>query len=759
MRTPNVTTHRTVPSAQARRRLAGGVILGLLLLGARAWAVSLDLDAIRDEEIARIAQRLHEQCSGCSSAEDSMKKCAAEFDPQVRQLLEVQNRTEGTALYGAFAEVTPKDDQDIDFARGYFDPIRVLARAYALPGSEYYRSEAVLEAIHLGFAYTGKHAYPGCEKAGNWWVWAKQMPDCLCDILALLATDLSPGDKAYLISTLDYLLGEGPIADTGYHYGKSGKDAVNTLKVGILSEDRERIARAWEGMENVVGPYLLEAEGTPFMTVLKPEFLGVSLPYVYEGYATVVEWMQLTHGTKLALRPETTGKLADYCLGLGRWNTFKGTEVAWLSFTPYRIFWRPARTLSLAGSLGGLGAPRATELKAMADGTDTPPEGARFWPKAETLIYRSRGLYCAVIMASRNRHPLSWSYKNYFLHIGNKWYWNRDGHLVIARGRHDTDPNLSYTQDWRRLTGITRDDGSVLERRVIEDHGYWKPAYIPCENPMAGAATLNGRDAVAGIEVHSGETHARKSYFFLHDEGLIVTLGSHIRGHGETESIVHTFPVGADSQGITVDGKPIELEDGAAVAIETPAWAHGPGGGYYFPDPGQVTLLAETREPDFEDHGNPPPEEQPDAPPQRFVSILWQHGSDPQDTAYACIYIPKAQTQAMSGLVQDLRARMSHGRDQTGHFFTYGAFSGRVFFEPGTLQGYQTNRPCLVAVRRNETQVSLALYEPSWTECQLRLGLPFHAKAQPSPGGRLDGDTLIASIRPGHPIEYRLTEK
>lgn len=744
----------------ATRGLTSAFISVFILAGS-ALGVSFDMERPTDEEIDLVAQRLHDRVSGQTASAERQEERAASLDPAVRQLLEAQNRDEGSELCGAFAHVKPKDPRDIDFARAFFDPIRTLAHAYALTGSGFYRSKDVAKAMRRGFVYTRKHVYAGCEKPGNWWVWAKQMPGCLTDILALVSQDLPPEDRDYLVSILDYLVGKGPLSGSYYHHGKAGKDALNVLKLGVLSGDRERIARAWECMENEVGPYLLEEDGAPLMTVIKREFLGISLPYVYEGYDTFIEWMELTHGTRLALRPETIRKIADYLLGLGRWNTFKDTEVGWISFTAYRVFWRPARTLSLAGRLAGLGLERAEDLNAMAEGKDAAPDGIRFWPSAETLIYRSPEFYCALVMASRNRHQISWSYKNRFLHIGNKWYYGRDGHLVLAHGAQDTDPNLTYVHDWQRLSGVTRDDGSVLESDQLHWDGgpddYWQPGYLYCQNPFAGAAVLDGRVAAAGIEVHSGAVRARKSYFFLRDQDIIVTLGSHIEGRGQTDTIVHTFPVHTPEPDVIVNGEMITLAEGEPQRIETPAWVFGRGG-YYFPEKGAITILTQRREPDFSDHGRPLPEERPDVPPQSFVSVFFDHGTDPQDAHYACVYFPNAKRAQMPQLTDNFEAGGAYGRNKSGHFLSYGLFLGLVFFQRGELRGYQADRACFVANRTNGKEARLAVYEPSWTDCELNVGLPFLTlPADLAQNLKTDGNTLVAQVKAGRPFQCTLS--
>ena len=721
-----------------------------------AERVRFDKSRATPEDVKRVVQRLHDAISKRAASQEARKSRATGLDPQVDHLLAAQNTTEGDRLYGAFADVKLTDERHIDFGRGYFDPVRTLASAYSLPGSRHYHAEPIARAIHLAFVYTRKHVHPGCAKPGNWWVWAKQMPDCLCDLLALMHGHLQPDDRAYIVAVLDYLLGTGPIPGSYYHTGKAGKDALNVFKIGVLTGDATRIAHAWECMENEVSPFLLEPDGTPLMTVIKNEFLGISLPYVYEGYATVLEWARVARGTRLNLRPETTGKITRYLLDLGRWNTFRGTEVAWISFTSYRVFWRPASTLSYAARLADADVARADALRAMAAGKDTPPVGCRFWPSAETVIFRSPNHYAAVIMASKPKHKISWSYKNHFLNIGSRWYYGRDGHLVIARRPADLDPNLTYTLNWKRLTGVTRDDGSLLTSKQIhkEGTGYWQPGYAFCRSPMAGATTLDGEDGVAGIEVRSGDVRALKSYVFLKDRAMIVAMGSHIRGRGHTETIVHTVPIGKARSEIVVDGKRLTLTAGKTKRIGDPGWIHGLGGGYAFPDGGNVTAIVETREPDFTDNGNPPPDKRPDVPPQTFITIAFDHGNDPKDAAYACVYLPTAAVGDMPALAALCRSQMTHVRNETGHFVRFGPFAAAAFFKPGTLDGYTADRPCFLAIRQEHDATRLSVYEPSWQDCDLKLRLSASVPTGPLPDGvRVQNGELIIETRKGQPIE------
>jgi hypothetical protein len=621
----------------------------------------------------------------------------------------------------------------------------------------------VARAIRLALVYNRKHVFPNCPKPGNWWVWAKQMPDCLCDILAL-KPDLTPDDSQYLISILDYLLGTGPIPGSGYHHGKAGMDALNVFKVGVLTGNRVRIAQAWEGMENSVAPFLLEPDGTPLMTCFSAENLGIALPYIYEGYGTVADWAGLARGTSMQLRPETVGKLTRYLLDLGWWNTWippgdpaRATENAWISFTPYEMFWRPPRTWSLAQRLAAAEVARAADLKAFAAGKLAPPDGCRFWPTAETLIFRAPDCYAALVMASKARHRISFGYKNRFIHEGNKWYYGRDGLLVLATAAADMDPNLTYTADWRHLSGTTRDDGSILDSPQLQKttNGYFRPEWVLCENPLAGAATLNGRDAVAGIAVRSGQTRARKSYFFIRDRKTIVYLGSDIAGRGGTETTLAAFPVEPGNAVAVVNGTNCVLAGAAAPAVTTPGWVHARQGGYYFPQSDKVILAAANRKPDLEDRWHPPKESE--VPNQSFVSLVFDHGQNPTGGGYAAVQFLGVSAAEVPALAADFKERARWERNAAAHFLQYGAFAAMVFFQPGEICGYRADRPCFLALRDEPGGIRLAVYEPSWTPAALALQLPFAVVGVSLPEGCMaDARGLRLKLQPGTPVEISL---
>ena len=144
--------------------------------------------------------------------------------------------------------------------------------------------------------------------------------------------------------------------------------------------------------------------------------------------------------------------------------------------------------------------------------------------------------------------------------------------------------------------------------------------------------------------------------------------------------------------------------------------------------------------------------------PGRFVSIYFDHGSNPSGAAYAAAYFPKATCDQMPDLARDFADTASHARNPAGHAFSYGSYTGLVFFESGSMEGYTADRPCFGALRGQDDARDFALYEPSWEACPLTLGLSFTPAARPMTGNlRLNGSTLTVDVQPGVPITWRLS--
>jgi hypothetical protein len=210
---------------------------------------------------------------------------------------------------------------------------------------------------------------------------------------------------------------------------------------------------------------------------------------------------------------------------------------------------------------------------------------------------------------------------------------------------------------------------------------------------------------------------------------------------------------------LVINGQVETIAPGESRVIPGAAWLCGPVGGYWFPEAASVTVVCETREPDFEDHGDPPPEERPNVAPQTFLSILFDHGADPANAAYACVYFPKADAADMPGRVEEFRARASFERGEAAHAFLWGGYTGLAFFEPGTVLGHKADRACFVAVE-DERQVlrRVAVFEPSFADCELGLDLPFALTSGSLPEGwRSEGSTVLVPCTAGTQTEAVLS--
>jgi len=743
------------------RALLSGAICSLTGLAALAQ----DLPPIADADIAVVRQRLLVKIAGSDAPEAERLRRAATLDPAITSLLRQQNRNPKSPLFGAFAEVKSTDVADMNFAVGYFDPVRELLRGYALPGSTHFQSADVAYAVRLALIYNRKHCFPGCPRPGNWWVWAKQMPACLADILALGYEALEPADRDYLVALLDDLLGPGPIMAAGYHHGKPALDALGLFKAGLVTSDRERLARASEGMVRCVLPYLLEPDGTPLMTVLDEQSLGVALPYTYEGYYPVVEWTTLARGTSLDLPHEFTDQIVRYLLGQCRWTTYRDCEMAWHSYADRAVFNFHGQGMRLAGMLADLGIEPQAELRAFATGTLPEPEGCRYWPNAELLVFRTPDLYAALILGSQVRKHFAWVYKNTVSRHGCRWYHGRDGHLVLATHPADASPQLTYTLDPWRLTGTTVDNGSVLRSPDLVHQGrpgdYWRPQYLLCRNPMAGGVTLRDREGAAAIAVKAGAVRARKTFCFLRDPDAIVVIADNIAGRGPTRTVVHTMPAPVTDFTIATHYGIGVADDGESISLPGPGWIHARGNGYVFPEPCQISISLETRPPNYDDASWVEPAERAAGKPCRFLSIAIEHQSDPypQHTAGIWVSLPGILRSQLADLAAAIMAEMTITRNPTGHLCQWRGFSAAVFFAPGKLGGIQAAGPRIVAWRETGSDIQLAAMDPTWAKAGFSIGLPWPNRSaipRREREARIAGHRLYCTGNPGWPVEVTI---
>jgi len=142
----------------------------------------------------------------------------------------------------------------------------------------------------------------------------------------------------------------------------------------------------------------------------------------------------------------------------------------------------------------------------------------------------------------------------------------------------------------------------------------------------------------------------------------------------------------------------------------------------------------------------------------KFISLLFDHGPDPAEATYVCVYFPTTAVDEMPQRVEDFAAQAVYGHSDTGHFLQYGPFTGLVFFRPGSLQHFSADRPCFLAWREAEPHVRWSVYEPSWTDCGLNITLPFPVEAASFPAScRVADQTLSLDAAAGVPVAGKLS--
>jgi hypothetical protein len=84
--------------------------------------------------------------------------------------------------------------------------------------------------------------------------------------------------------------------------------------------------------------------------------------------------------------------------------------------------------------------------------------------------------------------------------------------------------------------------------------------------------------------------------------------------------------------------------------------------------------------------------------------------------------------------------------------------TGLVFFRHGEIGGYRADRACYLAISGDKFNVHLAIYEPSWQDCMLRIELPFSVAADNLPENvQLSNEELLIAVKRGKLLELDIS--
>ncbi|MFF9011429.1 polysaccharide lyase 8 family protein [Streptomyces sp. NPDC014870] len=650
-----------------------------------------------------------------------------------------------------------------DPVTGTYNRLRTMALAHAQPGTGLTGDVSLAADVVAGL----QHVHDGVYHASftlpstNWW-WNAQIgaPSALLDTCVLMYDSLSAAQISAFCAAVDHFVPDSQL-DVGAPHGESA-NRVDFCKVvavrGVLGKNSAKIARARDGLSPVF-PYVTSGDGfyrdgsfiqhshTPYTgsygAVLLSglawlfALLGGSswditdpnkqlmldaverafAPFVYNGLLMdAVSGRAVSRGLSATATNGFTGgdhsraqgvMAAVLMLAMGASATertrWRGMVKGWLQ-RDYYLTLEANPSLEIA-SLSRLKAARDdTAPTAVAE-----PVGHRVFGSMDRATHRRPNWAACLSMSSARVAFYA------FGNLENKRGWHT-GSGMLSWWKDSTLGQFSDTfwptVDPYRLPGTT-----VSKKPLADGAGGDFGAPRPSSTWAGGAS--DGTYAALGMDIRGLQSTlaGRKSWFFLDD--AVVCLGAGIGCADGTgvESIVENRNLGATgTHTLTVDGTAMPATQGWSATLTGARWASLAGmGGYVFPGGATVKALRQERTGAWSDINGLSGSTTPFT--RRYLTLWFDHGTDPTGAGYAYILMPGADSTATAARSADttwLSVLANTGNHQGIRVPSLG-FTGVNFYGSGTVGTLTATGAASVMVRESGTTATVCVANPTQT--------------------------------------------
>ncbi|ORT56276.1 polysaccharide lyase 8 family protein [Streptomyces sp. CB03238] len=638
-----------------------------------------------------------------------------------------------------------------------YNRLRTMAEAYAQPGTGLTGSTTLRAEILTGLDHLHDQAYNASRaRYGNWYNWQIGIPQALLDIDVLLYDHLGAARIAEHCAAVDHFVPDSAVANyTGTSTGANRVDLCRVLALrGILGKSSAKLALARDALSPVF-PYVTSGDGlyadgsfiqhlyVPYAGSYGAVMLGgLSLlfallkgsawevtdggrqivfdsvekayaPFLFNGLAmdgvsgrAVSRGVQKADTRGIRQDDHLRGHAVIACVALlarsasaaekARWD---GMVKGWIA----RDYYNPIL------SSPALGVAALSRLKTVADGTSpalAEPVGHRLFPAMDRAVHRRTGWAAALSMASSRityyENGNGENLRAWHSGSGMLYWWGSD----FANGQYSDD--FWPTVDPYRLPGTT------ASRKVLADGegGVWGVARPDVR--WVGGAT-DGTYAAVGqyLKGLSSTLMAKKSWFFLDD--AVVCLGAGIHGRDGTgvESVVENRNLGASgTHAFTVDGTAQSTTPGWSATLTGARWAHLAGhGGYVFPGGATVKALRQARTGAWSDINKGAVT---DPVTRRYLTLWFDHGTDPTWATYAYVLMPGASAAQTSARAADTGwlTVLANTNDQQGVRVPSLGLTGVNFWFGGTIGAVTASAPASVMIRESGGSASVCVSGP-----------------------------------------------
>ncbi|MFJ3956027.1 polysaccharide lyase 8 family protein [Arthrobacter sp. NPDC090010] len=662
-----------------------------------------------------------------------------------------------------------------------FDRIYALALAHATAGTTQYGDAALATDLVSALQYLSNTAYKvGMKAAGNWWFWEIGVPRKAADALILLHDVMPDALRTSLLAAVRYFTPDPnwrgratSLAETGAN--RTDK-ALSCALRGILDDRPDEIAMARDALsdtvragKNSVFGYVTSGDGFyqdgSFVQHTYLPYVGTYGVVTLGGIAEILgllggsDW-DVTDPKKSVVLDAVEASYAPFIWNGRMMDGVRGRAVSRQNSPDYvdgagaltailllaQGAGEPYRSRYLALVKGWLqrctdatlyGLPSQSIAKSLlvtsvlADDSVTPapaPVYTKAFGDQDRLVHHRPRFSSVVNISSKRIGRYEWG--NFENNLG--WYQG-DGltFFYVASDPAQYSADFWPTVDPYRLPGttvssVTRDSGAV--------NGTGIPRAFQA---FAGGLDLDGRWGIQGMDHLNFDKSlsARKSWFFLDDK--VVCLGAGITGSSGHDVFTtvenRAFPAGA-APNVRTDNRNRALTAGAA-PVRLTRNAHIMGhGGYVFLSgenvSGDIDVQLVPRTGDWKTINSGSDTGGTADPKSRdYVTITHHHGKDPQGGGYAYLVLPGAEhsdTFKESGnpsvTVTANNAGVQMIEDRTRNLVLANFFAPTPTDAPAP-HGVTASGPCSVAIRQEDTRVTVALSDPSRTQSTARLSL------------------------------------
>ncbi|MBA2938381.1 Ig-like domain-containing protein [Paenibacillus sp. CGMCC 1.16610] len=664
-----------------------------------------------------------------------------------------------TLVWNDLASTTDSAQVTTSYSR-----LRTMALAYTLKGSSLYHNEALKIDILNTLDWLNANRYNESKtEYGNWWDWEIGAPQIMNDILVLMYEHLTPAQIMKHMKAIDRFVPDpkkrtlNNVVETGANL--LDKALVVTMR-GIIGNNSAKITQG----RDPIGPefvYAIHGDGVyvdgslvqhtniaytagygavwlsraaDMTYVLNGSPWPVTDPNVNNVYKWVMDtfepviykglYMDMVNGRGISR--QATGSARSTITTLLRLAEGAPADVA-LSIKRMAKEWILSDT-TYANYVDGLPIYELALIKELMSDSTIQRRGElernQVFAGMDRVVHLRDGYGFGLSLFSNRISAFekgnNENLKGWYTGIGMTFLYDQD----LNQYRNDFWP----TVDSFRLPGTTTDQSG---KGVTP--GEWT-SYMNAKN-WVGGSTIDGLYGAAGMDfsmdkVTGSTLQGKKSWFMFDDE--IVALGAGISKSSAANTPVETIIDNrklndAGDNVLTINGSAQPNQLGWSGTLNQVNWAHIAANvansdiGYYFPGSATVYGLREARTGSWQEINSG----QSNTPITRnYVSLAFEHGQNPTNASYAYVMLPHKDAAATAAYSQSPNVEiLSNTADVHAVKEKQLGITAANFWNPGSVAGITSSNPASVMVKESETELSIAVSDPTQAQSMISLEL------------------------------------